>query len=71
MLKVLACIEDRDFRSNRELDRGVILRLAETEGNITEGAPPPDKVSETALCTYCAPETKIPAQNPNLNGNFA
>ncbi len=32
MLKVLACIEDRDFRSNRELDRGVILRLAETEG---------------------------------------
>lgn len=48
-----------------------IEKLWKPKGNATDGEPPPDRVSEIALCTYCAPETKIPAQNAILNGNFA
>lgn len=48
-----------------------IEKLWKTKGDATDGAPSPDRVSEKALCTYCAPKTKIPVQNLILNGNFA
>lgn len=48
-----------------------IEKLWKPKGNATDDESPPDRVSETALCTDCAPQKEIPVQNAILNGNFA